>query len=142
MRVQILKDSKVDLDDIIQRSPVKDIQNASPALAQCIAMSDVYWTGSVDGQTACAWGLVSPTILSERAYLWLITTNLVDDHRFVFVRHSQRFIEVMLEKYPVIVGHCVIGEHRATRWLKWLGAKFGEPEGTRIPFMIKKSRIT
>jgi hypothetical protein len=140
MTIQILKDSKVNVEDIVRRSPVKDVQNASPILAECIAMSAVHWVGTVDGKPACAWGLVPPTILSERAYLWLITTDLVDQHKFMFVRNSQRFIEDALKTYPTIVGHCVASETRSIRWLKWLGAVFREPEGNRIPFMIKRTK--
>src|SRR5205823_6185883 len=127
MNVQILSDNNVDISDMVQRSPVSHIPDAVPVLAECIAMSIVRWTGTVDGEQACAWGLIAPTVLSERAYLWLITTNLVDEHKFIFVRHSQRFMEVMLDKYPVIVGHCVVGEERSMRWLKWLGATFRNP---------------
>jgi len=96
--------------------------------------------GMVDGKIACVWGLIPPTLLSNKAYLWLLTTDIVAEHKFLFVRHSQRYVEEALKQYPIIVGDCLIGNASAMRWLRWLGAEFGEPDGGRIPFMIKAKR--
>jgi hypothetical protein len=90
------------------------------------------------------WGLIAPTIFSEQAYLWLITTDLVDEHKFTFVRHSQMVIRGMLEQFPLIVGHVLWEQSRSKKWLKLLGVKFGRPiEGkTRIvPFELRRSYI-
>jgi hypothetical protein len=43
----------------------------------------------------------------------------------------------MLRRYKVIVGNCIVGEDKSIRWLKWLGAKFGKPEGNKVPFVIR-----
>jgi hypothetical protein len=43
----------------------------------------------------------------------------------------------MLQRYPTIVGNCIVGEYKSIRWLKWLGAKFGRPEGNKVPFVIR-----
>lgn len=104
----------------------------------CIAFSSDVWTGYVDGEVACMWGVAPPSLLSTRAYLWLYVTDLVNDHQFVFVRHSQMVIKKLLEEYDLITGHFVIGGPDSKRWLKWLGATFGEPEGNLIPFQIRK----
>src|SRR5262245_11793845 len=102
-------------------------------------MSSHCWTGYVDNQPACCWGLIPPTLMSDQAYLWLIVKEeLVKDNQFIFVRQSQRWIERMLEQYPLIVGHCQLKAAASIRWMKWLGAKFGEPiEGNRVPFTIR-----
>ena len=97
------------------------------------------WIGCHNNKVACFWGLVPPTLLSDRAYLWLYTTPDLDAHIFLLVRHSQRMVEQMLEEFPIIVGHCGINDRKAIRWLKWLGAQFGDPPefGAFIPFIIK-----
>lgn len=102
----------------------------------CLKFTRHLWAGSVDDQIACIWGLIPPTLMSSQAYLWLYTTELVNDHIFVFVRYSQRAIEEMLKEYPTIVGHCEIDNARAIRWVKWLGGTFNEPVGRGLPFMI------
>lgn len=118
--------------------PSPDRFEGEPELNKCISLSATAWLGKIDGETACIWGLIPPSILSEQAYLWLFTTELVESHKFMFVRWSQRFLEVMHKDYPVIVGHCEIGNARAMSWIKWLGGKFGEPQGKKIPFVIRK----
>lgn len=103
-----------------------------------VKQSTLCWTGYVDGRLSCVWGLISPTLLSERAYLWLFTTEVMKEHQFLFVRYSQLAMERMLEEYPVIVGHAQLGANRSIRWLRWLGAVFGEPQGQLIPFSIRQ----
>lgn len=107
------------------------------AMDYCLLMSVVIWTGLIDGQLACIWGVIPPTLMSTQAYLWLYTTDIIKEHQFTLVRHSQLVIEEILKDYPSIVGHATMGSSKSIRWLKWLGAKFGEPQGTMIPFRIK-----
>ncbi len=127
-----------DLRKILQRSPVADSPGAEKVMKDCLFRSIEVWQGIVDGEVACVWGLIPPTLLSNRAYLWLLTTDLVENHKFLFVRNSQRYIEFALKVWPEIFGDCVVGNHSAKRWLGWLGAEFGETKGNLIPFVIRK----
>ena len=45
---------------------------------------------------------------------------------------------MVLEQFKSIVGVVLMGNKRSIRWLKWLGAEFGEPNGKLIPFTIRK----
>lgn len=110
--------------------------NEKAIMNDCLMSTRHLWAGTVDGAVACVWGLVPPTLLSSQAYLWLYTTELVKEHTFLFVRHSQRAVEEMLDEYPTIVGHCIVGNNQAIRWVKWLGGVFNEPDGKKLPFMI------
>ena len=109
-------------------------------LRNCIDRSAPLWAGFVDGEFVCTWGLIPPTILSDRAYLWLHCTPALEGNEFAFVRHSQVVIEEMLKDYPIIQGHTFADNTRAIRWLRWLGAKFGEPEEGVRSFTILKKR--
>lgn len=104
---------------------------------RCLKTSTSTFIGKVDDEVICSWGLVPPTVLSNQAYLWLYTTPALADHKFLFVRHSQRVVEDMLQEFPTIVGHVVIGNDLAFRWLRWLGATFGVPQGKMVPFRIE-----
>lgn len=104
----------------------------------CLRTSTTVYVGKVDNKVICSWGLVPPTVMSDQAYLWLYTTEALEEHKFLFVRHSQRVIERILEEYSTIVGHVVMGNDLAFRWLKWLGATFGEPRGKMVPFRIER----
>lgn len=99
------------------------------------------WVGVDDDKVLAIWGVIPPTLLSDRAYLWMFHTPHLQEHVFVFVRHSQRVVQEALGIYPILVGHAVIGNTRAIRWLKWLGAEFGEPiNGKVLPFEIRSGK--
>lgn len=114
----------------------------SKTLDACLGFATHLWIGSVEEKLICAWGLVPPTLLADEAYLWLFSTPSVSEHKFVFVRYSQRVIEEMLKIYPKIVGVTAINAKDSIRWLKWLGAKFGEPQDAYLPFtIVARSRL-
>ena len=139
MKVSIVPATKLDIEDIIRRSPVQAHPNAKRDLKRFLVISIMSWTGLVENKVACVWGIISPTILSDSAYLWLLTTDLVDEHPFLFVRHSQMVVEKLLEDFPCIKGHVVAGETRSIRWLKWLGFKLGHQEGGLIDFERRRA---
>jgi hypothetical protein len=109
-----------------------------PAMVRCLQLSSQIFRGVIDDQIACVWGFIPPSMLSDKAYIWLYTDEKVKDHQFIFIRHSQRVIEDMLEIYPTIVGDAFVENRKAIRWLKWLGAEFSEPVGKKLPFVIRK----
>lgn len=138
MTLEIVQDGFIDVLDIINRSPVANVFGASQKLANCILSSQSTWAGVVDGEVACVWGVISPSLLSDQAYLWLLTTDLVDEHKFLLVRHAQIIVEDLLKEYRTIVGHVHAERPRSIKWLKMLGAKFGDPDGLCIPFRIER----
>lgn len=92
----------------------------------CQSLSAEVWTGYVDGVLICCWGLIPPTLLSNQAYLWMHSTPAIRDHQFILVRHSQKIIQQVLERYERIVGDCKVDANDSIRWLRWLGAEFYE----------------
>lgn len=118
-----------------------DILTAEMAktLEEYLTFSQNLYVGSIHGKLCCAWGLIPPSLLSDRAHLWLYSNDAVEDYKFIFVRNSQRAVEAMLELYPTIFGFCEIDNARSIRWLRWLGAIFGPPLKTFIPFEIRKA---
>jgi hypothetical protein len=107
------------------------------ALDISLAITQKVWVGILDGECACAWGLIPPTLLSSQAHLWLYTTKLIEGNEFLFWRCSQRAIEDMLKEYPLITGVADPAAPKSIRWLRCLGATFGEPQGKLIPFFIR-----
>jgi hypothetical protein len=63
---------------------------------------------------------------------------MAERHKFVIARTSQIFIQDLLDDWPLVVGHCIAGDDRAVRWMKWLGAVFGTPDGKKLPFSIRR----
>jgi hypothetical protein len=112
-------------------------------MAECFKVSATVWMGLADSKVACIWGVALPTLLSENAYLWLWTSEVVKDHPFIFVRKAQMVIKGLLKEYASVVGVVDLNDVNPTssiRWLKLLGAKFGNPTSNGlIPFQIIKA---
>lgn len=113
--------------------------NHAEILDRCLERTQDMWVGWHNSVPVFAWGLIPPTLLSSSAYLWMVSIDEAEEHQFVLVRHSQIAMKKMLERYETIVGHCEVGEARSIRWLKWLGAVFGSPDGNLLPFTICRS---
>jgi hypothetical protein len=103
----------------------------------CQTLGEVY-TGFVDGEFVCCWGLIPPSFLSNQAYLWMWAPEPLQ-YQFTFIRRSQIQVKKMLETYDQIIGDCAEGNKPAQRWLKWLGAEFGYPHDGMIPFTIRRA---
>jgi hypothetical protein len=124
MKIEIVKTNHLNLEEILKRNTEKLLRvDGEDIIRGAVARSSDTWAGVVDKEVACVWGLIPPTILGDKAYLWLITTDLVDQHPFCFVRHSQMAVQELLKQYPIIYGHVIPGNERGMRWLKWLGAR-------------------
>ena len=132
-----VRKSGVDLVDLIRHSPVADTPGAMETMQECMKRSVEVRYGLIDGEVACVWGLIPPTILSDTAYLWLLTTDVVARKKFLFIRYSQIYVEHALRSFPIIVGDCMANNASAIRWLRWLGAEFHNPVGLKIPFTIR-----
>jgi|SRR5215472_2545499 len=126
------------LTDIVRRSTVAHEADGEIKLRTFIRVSEEVWFGLHDDRVAAVWGLIPPSLISNRAYLWLLTTDIVDHHKFLFVRHSQVVIEDALKRYALVVGHVEVGNHAARKWLRWLGAEIGVPEKGFSPFVIRR----
>lgn len=137
MKIMVRNDTATNLSDIVRRSPVSHVADAERTLRECMKRSIEVRYGMLDGEVACMWGLIPPTLLSDQAYLWLLTTDIVTEHKFLFVRHSQRYVEEALHIFPNIIGDVIVGNKQALRWLRWLGAEFAAPVDGRIPFTIR-----
>ena len=136
--ITVARVGEFDRGDVIARSKVAEFAGVDKTLDELLILSAFAWSGEVDGKIACVWGLIPPSVLSEQAYLWLLTTDLIEEHKFLFTRYSQRVVEMMLQVYPTIVGHIDQKEARAVQWLKWLGAEIIAREDGQLHFSIRR----
>lgn len=95
------------------------------------------WLGYDGDAILACWGVQAPSLLADRAYLWLWTTENLDRHVFVFIRHSQRAVADMLTEFTALYGVTVADNARAIRWLEWLGAEFGPAHNGLRTFEIR-----
>lgn len=135
-RVQIQTVSAIDISSILARTKYADDETAEETMQTYLDRSIAVLAGKHEGEVMCIWGLMAPTLLSD-PYLWLLTTDVADQHQFMFIRQSQRYLEELLQEYPRIIGRVEVDNKRGQRWLKWLGATFGEAQGKTMPFVIR-----
>jgi hypothetical protein len=145
MKVRIEPATNLDLEEIISRTEAKDNPAACQIFRRYLEASVVAWAGYADNQIACVWGVVAPTVLSDAGYLWLLTTDLVDEHKLSFIRHSQIAVAKILKEFPLIHGHVIHGQGHSYKWLKWLGVKFkqgvvaSDGKTKLIPFELRRA---
>lgn len=128
-----------DVDPVVDRiSGMREIKgDPKKVLADAIASADYTWVGTVDGKVGCVWGLKYTNILLGHVYIWVLTTPLVEEHQFRFVRGSKLFIDKVRERFPYICGWVDARNPKSVVWIKWLGFELGEKneKGVR-PFWI------
>jgi hypothetical protein len=95
--------------------------------------------GLIDGQVACVWGIRANTILNDSAYLWMLTTQLVDEYPFIFVRHSQRLAAELLKEFSYLHGFVLANNDRSIKWLRWLGCSLVPAPGGILNFTLGRT---
>lgn len=73
-------------------------------------------------------GLVPDSLISERATVWLLTTNEIYSMWIRFLKISKPIIEGLQAKYPVLYNFVDSRNEQCLRWLRWCGAKVYPPE--------------
>lgn len=97
-------------------------------LEEAILRATYSWAGFLDGKIVCLWGVRTDSLMSDTAFLWLITTSAVAEHPFHFVRRNQIFIKELSKRYRVIHGYVDARFVRSLAWLKWLGFTIDPPK--------------
>jgi hypothetical protein len=97
-------------------------------LTHALALAAEAWTGFVDGQIVCMWGIDRASILCPSAFVWLLTADSIRQHPFVFVRHSQIRLAELRKRYHYIHGVVDASNTVSVKWLRWLGFQFSDVE--------------
>lgn len=107
------------------------------ALTVGIQTSSAAWTGLVDGQPVCVFGVAPASMLSAVGVPWMVGTSEIDKHAKAFLRRNKSYVNQMLSLYNYLVNDVDSRNTRAITWLKWLGftihdARPHGPDG--VPF--------
>ena len=93
------------------------------ALRDSLNASAAAWTGLVNDEPVCVFG-VSPTdILGGTGSPWLLGTDKVERYAVTFLRLNKKYVAKMLELFPHLVNYVDVRNETSIRWLRWLGFK-------------------
>lgn len=93
-----------------------------------------------DGQMLGITGIAPDTLLAREAFIWNYTNPFNRRISAGAIRTTKMVVEHFLTRYDLLVGYCELSNAKSQRWVKWLGADFGQPNGQLIPFTIEAKR--
>lgn len=108
------------------------------ALICSYAVSKLAWTGLVDGEPVCMFGVAPASLLTSTGRPWMIGTDLIDRYSTTFLRRCKGRVREMLRYYQSLENYVDLRNERAIRWLDWLGFEFEGPYPygvLKLPFM-------
>ena len=138
MRVAVIPGTKAHAHSILSNMRGIDLVEVErigvdprKTMEEAMARAVVTWAGTIDGKLVCLGGIEQASILSDCAYLWLVTTKAVEDHPFIFVRRSQMVLSAIFQDYGYRMVYGVVDKDfdRSIKWLRWLGFEIDPPEG-------------
>ena len=65
------------------------------ALARSLGASRLAWTGTIDGVPVCMFGVAPASILGDVGRPWMIGTDHLDRHPFVFLRRCKGCVKII-----------------------------------------------
>ncbi len=107
------------------------------AIQVSVGHSGNIYSGLVDGQVLCMFGVGKRTLLSEIGFPWMLSSTLVPKHVRAWMRGSQIAFKQMQSEAKVLENYVDARYTAAVRWLKWLGFTIhpAEPFGVdKLPF--------
>lgn len=129
MKVDILPAQQEDVARIAARMRAADRAEVAAshghdpetALTASLAASTVAWTGWIDGEPVCMFGVGPIAILAGRGAPWLLGTDLVEVWPRAFLRRCRPCVARMLAVYPYLENFVDDRNEVSKKWLGWLG---------------------
>jgi hypothetical protein len=99
------------------------------ALRYCVETSDAgCWVAvNASGEYIGVWGMATTESTTIGVPWLLMSDEILDNHRRTFIVHSSLFLKTMSERFRSLINQVHADNHKAIRWLTWLGFKVGEP---------------
>lgn len=87
------------------------------------ACRDVWTFHRNDGLPVGVFG-VDPTSIPEVGIVWMVSTDVINDHKREFLTECVPIVDMLNNKYPIITNMVDARNTLHHRWLKWLGFCF------------------
>lgn len=152
MRVEIREARAEDIAPLAERMRPADRDEVwaahghtpEQALQVSLDASTMAWTGLVDGEPVCMFGVGPISILGGRGAPWLLGTDKIERWPRTFLRRCRRCVKAMLTVYPTLENFVDDRNEVSKRWLRWLGFEMGQtvtlPNGTGFRYFRMEDR--
>lgn len=119
---------------------------AEEALAASLAGSTRAWTGLVDGEPVCMFGVGPISVLAGRGAPWMLGTDRLERCPRTFLRRSRTCVAAMLAVYPWLENYVAEKNTVSIAWLRWLGFTLAEepvtlPNGSQFRHFEMKGAV-
>lgn len=98
---------------------------AGAVLQQCADISDQCWVGCTDdNEPGVLWGTQPVAGVPEVGWIWMVCTDLILEHRWVFLEQARRGIRQAHASYPVLTNYVDERNEVHVKWLRAMGFSF------------------
>lgn len=97
----------------------------------------IYCRTAENGNPICIWGIAPVYIVGDSATVWMLATDDLEKYKVKFIRESRKYINEMLEFYPMLFNYVDARNLKSIAWLKMCGATMldAQPYGVEgLPF--------
>jgi len=84
------------------------------------------WTGLVEDEPICMFGVSPMDLLGGTGVPWLLGTDKIGGNALVFLRRNKAYVRKMLEIFPHLMNFVDARNHLGILWLVWLGFKIDD----------------
>ena len=114
-----------------------DHKTPEAGLIQSVMSSTESWTGIVDGQVICIFGVAPVSMLCGEGMPWMVGSTLIEKYARIFLKHDKSIVDKWLEMFPHLFNYVDERNIKAKVWLKRLGFTIHKavPKGKeQLPF--------
>tara|TARA_Y100000310_G_C20533794_1_gene739826 strand:- start:63 stop:524 length:462 start_codon:yes stop_codon:yes gene_type:complete len=91
------------------------------SVSRCISRSDEAWTALYNGEVVCIFGIRRKSLLSDTAYPWLLSTNLVNEHKRNLLKGAKISVNKWMGMNELLENFIPAGLPKLIRFVSWLG---------------------
>lgn len=102
----------------------------------CFHLSSMSYTIDRNGFAVGMFGIIPRNMVGDSAMIWMLCTEGISGIEKTVVRNSRKFVDYMLNYYPSLFSYVSVENHVSFKWLRFMGAKFGQLE----PYGIEKKQ--
>lgn len=112
------------------------------ALRHALEVSTYKFTFLYKGEVVGMFGVNPETLLSNRAVVWMLTSDRIENMKKTFAKVSKEFIRSLQRIYPTLYNLVDSRHTTSIHWLKWAGAeilpakKYGKENIPFHPFVF------